>query len=281
MTVSWNDLSALENESHADGGNNLLLVDGNNLSYRYIRRQNYNSYAQDYIRTVASLGKSYEAMKTIVTFDFGKSYYRKEMFAEYKGNRVPPTDEEEIKKKEEFFSVLNTLPDLLPCDVARFRGVEADDIITYLVENLKEEYDHIWIVSSDKDLIQLVDSNVSIFNLFSRKEITVDSLWEDLEMTPDEYLLAKIIEGDSGDNIIGIEGIGPKRAQNLAKEYKTLDNLLEAIPIAGKAKFIQNLNAGASTIVTNEKLINLKRYNIEALEAGKDEDVELALSEFE
>ena len=272
MSVSWNDLADIENEQSAER-NNLLLIDGNNLSYRYIRRANYNSYADDYIRTVKSLGKSYDAARTITCFDFGKSYYRMDMFDEYKGNRTDETlSEEEKERKQEFFDVLNKLPEIMPTEVVKFRGVEADDTICYLVERFKSQYEHVWIISSDKDLIQLVDDNVSIFNLFSRKEITKDSLYENLSVTPSEFMLSRIIEGDTGDNIIGIDGIGPKRAQSLAKEYKTLDNLLAALPIKGRAKYIQNLNVGTERLIRNEKLINLKRYNEEAISAGKEED---------
>lgn len=269
MTKSWNDLAGLEVE-HKSNYNNLLLLDGNNVCYRYIRRANYNSYQDDFARTVKSLAKSYEAVRTITCFDYGKSYYRMEMFDEYKGNRKEQLSEEEQAKKDEFFAVLNQLPDILPDEVIKHRGVEADDTIAYLVERFKHKYDHVWIVSSDKDLIQLVDDNVSIFNIFSRKEITKQSLADDLNITPSEFMLSRIIEGDTGDNIIGIEGIGPKRAQTLAREYKTLDALIAALPLKGRAKYIQNLNAGKDTLIKNEKLINLKRYNEKALLAGKD-----------
>ena len=93
---------------------------------------------------------------------------------------------------------------------------------------------------------------------------------DDLGIEPSEFMLSRIIEGDKSDNIIGIEGIGPKRAQGLAKEYKTLNNLLDALPIKGRAKYIQNLNAGKDTLIRNEKLINLKRYCEEAIVAGKE-----------
>lgn len=275
MTKDWNDLAELENDNQSSG-NNLLLVDSNNLSYRFIRRANYDSYQQEFIRTVQSLAKSYEAGRTITCFDFGKSYYRMDMFDDYKGNRKEQLNEEEQEKKDKFFAVLNVLPELLPNESIKIRGVEADDTIAYLVERFKSQYDHIWIVSSDKDLIQLLDDNVSIFNIFSRKESTKESLEESLQISPSEFMLSRIIEGDTGDNILGIEGIGPKRAQTLAREYKTLDNLLEALPLKGRSKYIQNLNAGAETLKRNERLINLKRYNSEALSAARDEQEAIA-----
>lgn len=271
MTKSWNDLADLQEPDYS-AYNNLLIIDANNLSYRWLQRPNYGSFGADFIRTIQSLAKSYEAARTIVCFDFGKSYYRMDMHEEYKGTRKKPKEEEEVKKYEEFFAVLNDLPDQLDEEVLKFRGVEADDILAWITQNISDRYDHTWVVSSDRDLYQLVDENVSIFNIFGRKEVTIDTLRDDFEVTPSEYMLSRIIEGDKSDNIIGIEGIGPKRAQGLAREYKTLDSLLEALPIKGRSKYITNLNAGADTLIRNEKLINLKKYCIEAITAGKNGD---------
>ena len=275
MTKSWNDLADLQEPDYSNY-NNLLIVDANNLSYRWLQRPNYDSFGADFIRTIQSLSKSYEAARTIVCFDFGKSYYRMDMHEEYKGTRKKPQEEEEIKKYEAFFAVLNDLPDQLDEEVLKFRGVEADDILAWITQNVSEKYDHTWIISSDKDLIQLVDENVSIFNIFGRREVTKQSLYEDLGLVPSEFMLSRIIEGDKSDNIIGIEGIGPKRAQTLAKEYKTLPSLLDAIPIKGRAKYIQNLNAGVDTLIRNEKLINLKKYCEDAIVSGKEGEQPLA-----
>ena len=199
-----------------------------------------------------------------------------DMHEEYKGTRKKPQDEEEIKKYEEFFAVLNDLPEQLDEEVLKFRGVEADDILAWITQNVSEKYEHTWIISSDRDLYQLVDDNISIFNIFGRREVTVQSLRDDFDVSPSEYMLSRIIEGDKSDNILGIDGIGPKRAQTLAREYKTLDALLEALPIKGRSKYIQNLNSGHDTLVRNEKLINLKRYCEDAISAGKlgDEPLE-------
>ena len=268
MTKSWNDLADLQEPDYSTY-NNLLIIDANNLSYRWLQRPNYASFGADFIRTIQSLAKSYEAARTIVCFDFGKSYYRMNMHEEYKGTRKKPKEEEEIKKYEDFFAVLNSLPEELDEEVLKFRGVEADDVLAWITQNVSDRYDHTWVVSSDRDLYQLVDENISIFNIFGRKEVTLQTLTEDFDVTPSEYMLSRIIEGDKSDNILGIEGIGPKRAQALAREHKTLDNLLEALPIKGRSKYIQNLNAGHDQLVRNEKLINLKKYCVDAITAGK------------
>ena len=268
MTKSWNDLADLQEPDYSTY-NNLVIIDANNLSYRWLQRPNYGSFGADFIRTIQSLSKSYEAARTIVCFDFGKSYYRMDMHEEYKGTRKKPQDEEEIKKYEEFFAVLNDLPEQLDEEVLKFRGVEADDILAWITQYVSDKYDHTWIISSDRDLYQLVDENISIFNIFGRREVTIQSLRDDFDVSPSEYMLSRIIEGDKSDNILGIDGIGPKRAQTLAREYKTLDALLEALPIKGRSKYIQNLNAGHDTLVRNEKLINLKKYCEDAISAGK------------
>jgi len=267
-TKSWNDLAELTMTTDSSY-NNLLLIDANNIAYRWLQRINYNSFSSDYQRTVQSLTKSYEAIRTVACFDFGRSYYRMNMYEDYKQNRKKPKEEDEAKKYEEFFGVLNTLPEYLNEEVLKFRGVEADDIITYLVKNISKDYEHTWIISSDRDLYQLVNDNVSIFNLFSRKEITKQTLKENFDLSPDEYLLSRIIEGDKSDNIYGVEGIGPKRAQGLAKEHKTFKTLLESLPVKGRAKYIQNLNASKEILERNEKLINLKKYNEAAILSGK------------
>jgi len=271
MTKSWSDLEDVKQADYTDY-NNLLVIDGNNVSYRYIQRANYDSYEDDFKRTVASLAKSYKARRTIVCFDFGKSYYRMNLLGDYKGTRKKAETEEEIEHAEKFFAVLNRLPEELDEEVLKFRGIEADDTIAYITQNISERYDHTWIVSSDKDIIQLVDDKISIFNIFSRKEITKQYLQDELALTPSEFMLSRIIEGDKGDNIIGIEGIGPKRAQALAREYKTLDKLLAALPIKSKSQYITNLNAGRERLIRNETLINLKRYHQTAIDAGKEGD---------
>ena len=274
-TKSWNDLADLQQPDYSSY-NNLLIVDANNLSYRWLQRPNYNSFGSDFIRTIQSLSKSYEAARTIVCFDFGKSYYRMDMHEEYKGTRKNPQDEEEAKKYEDFFAVLNSLPDELDEEVLKFRGVEADDILAFITQNVSDRYDHTWIISSDRDLYQLIDHNVSIFNIFGRKEVTEESLMEDYGTTPYEYMLSRIIEGDKSDNILGIEGIGPKRAQGLAKDHKEFNKLLESLPIKGRSKYIQNLNAGRDVLLRNEKLINLKKYCEEAILSGKEGEQYLA-----
>lgn len=280
MTVSWDDLSDLVQAKEQDkAANNLLLIDGVNLAFRYLQRKNYDNFSDDYIRTVSSLAKSYGAKRVICCFDSGASAYRKSIFPEYKDNRKVERSEEEQERFTAFFNCLSETIDALPYEHFKFKGIEADDVIAYFVKHSSEKYEHVWIVSSDRDLYQLLKDNVSIFNMYSRKEITLESLLEDKGMTPKEYMFSRVIEGDTGDNIKGIDGIGPKRAADLVKEYKTLDNLISSLPIKGKAKYIQNLNAGTETLLRNERLINLLSYGSEVINSVEKKDLVLTLLE--
>lgn len=273
MTVSWDDLSdVIQAKEEAESSNNLLILDGTNVSFRYLQRHNYANYTDDYIRTVSSLGKSYQAKRIICCFDSGASAYRKSIFPEYKDNRKVERTPEEQERFEKFFGCLSDTIEQLPFEYYKFRGIEADDVIAYFTKNLSHKYEHTWVVSSDRDLFQLLKPNVSIFNLYSRKEITVETLHADTGLTPKQYAFSRMIEGDKGDNIKGIEGIGPKRASDLVTQYGTLDNLLSALPIPGKAKYIKNLNEGADILALNEKLINLLDYNMQAISAVEKSD---------
>lgn len=275
MAEEWDDLIALatKREEYVPEGNNLLLIDGNNFAFSYIGKHNYASFQEDYIKKAYSIGKSYNASRIIICFDFGKSYYRNNILPTYKDNRKEELDPKEKEKKQEFFDCMNDLiENHLDIEHYKFRGVEADDLVTFFVDNLSENYDHTWIVSSDKDLYQLIDIDVSIFNIFSRKEVTMKSLKEDFNCTPNEYMVAKIIMGDKGDNIPGIEGIGNKRGIDLAIKYKTISNLMENLPLPGKAKYIQNLNNNSHLLDLNESMINLFDYYEDAIREGADGD---------
>lgn len=266
MATNWDDLAELtQAKEAAETNNNLLLVDGTNTAFRYLQRKNYNNYTDDYIRTVTSLGKSYGAKRIICCFDSGASAYRKNMYPEYKQNRKIERSPEDQERFNEFFNCLTDTVDVLPFEHYKFKGIEADDVIAYFTKNLSPKYDHTWVISSDRDLYQLLKPNVSIFNMYSRKEIDLDYLIEEFGLSPREYSYARMIEGDAGDGISGVDGIGPKRSIALIKEYKSINAIIDSLPLPGKAKYIENLNNSINILQRNEKLINLLDYMDEVI----------------
>lgn len=243
----------------------LMIVDALNLSFRY-KHSGQRDFAQDYLKLVQSLAQSYKAGQVIIACDKGSSSYRKSIYPDYKQNRKDKFEKQTEEEKEafeaffqDFEQALLVVGDYYP--VLRYDGVEADDIAAWLVAN--KEYKHCWLISSDKDWDLLVSEKVSRFSYVTRKEVTID-IWP-YECTRDNYLGLKCLQGDSGDNIFGVDGIGPKRAIQLLDSYDDILSLIDVLPIPGKQKFIQNLNASADLLELNLKLMDLVTYCDDAI----------------
>ena len=263
MAITFSDLG-----SPAQNGN-LLIVDGLNIAFRW-KHQGVLDFKYDYIRTVESLAKSYNAGQIIILAD-GGSFYRKEIFPEYKANRKEKyADQTEQEAKEfemfmaEFSNTLTLLKEKYP--VFQFKGVEADDIAAYIVKEF--DYDDCWLISSDKDWDLLINEKVSRFSTVTRKETTVHNWDEHYDFEIPDYITFKCLTGDKGDNVPGIPGIGPKRAVQLMQQYGDVFDIYGACPIDGKYKYIQNLNENAEQLLMNVELMDLLTYCDEAI--GKE-----------
>jgi len=237
----------------------VMLVDALNLSFRYKHKRQRN-FAADYIRTIESLANSYGCGTIILCADKGGSTYRKAIYPEYKQNRKEQFKNQTEEEKQAFEEFIEDYEHALELasktyPLLRFQGVEADDIIAILTKLLKEK--NIWIISTDKDLDQLIKDNVSRFSYVTRKEITATNFEETYGCTPEDYISIKVLQGDTGDNVPGIEGIGPKRAATLIRQYGSALDIYDAMPLAGKYKYIEALNNSGDLILTNYQLMDL------------------------
>ena len=249
---------------------NLLIVDGLNVAFRW-KHSKQLEYKHDYVRTVESLAKSYDCGNIVILAD-GGSTYRKRLSPDYKANRSDKYAEQTAQEKAEFaqfmgefknaFSQLEKRGHL----TIRQDGLEADDLAAWIVGK-KAEFgiDQIWMVSSDRDWDLLIQDGVSRFSTVTRKEITLDN-WDDhYDVEPSMYLTQKCLAGDTGDNVPGIAGIGPKRAISLIEQYGDLFDIYNACPIDSKYKFIQSLNENADRLLLNAELMDLVSYSEQAL----------------
>lgn len=252
-------------------GNNLLLVDGLNMSFSFRGRLNFQ---EQYVKMITSLKRSYKASKVIICVDKGSSAYRKSIYPEYKNNRKIKQDAQTDAERIEFEAFFKCFEESLVLlenstnfPIIRFPGVEADDSIAYICGKFtKIPQDHIWIVSSDRDLNLLVSEGVSQFSYVTRKEITLNNWSEHHECDPDDYISVKCLMGDSGDNVPGVPGIGPKRAISLVKEFGSTYDIAASIPISSKYKYIKALNEfGADSLLLNYRLMDLVSYCEEAI----------------
>jgi 5'-3' exonuclease len=242
---------------------NLMIVDCLNLSFRYKHKKQFD-FAADYLRTLTSLAKSYGAKHVVLLADKGKSSLRRELYPEYKGNReelyANQTDEEKeeaaafFEGYEKALELCSTVYPLL-----RLKGVEADDLAGYIVKSVHLNYKNVWMISSDKDWDLLLKHNVHRFSFVTRKEYTLENFFEEHGCdSPEQYIGVKALQGDPGDNIPGVPGVGIKRAYSLIKEHGTLLELVDKLPLEGKQQFVKNVNAaGESFLLRNLMLVDL------------------------
>ena len=249
---------------------NLMIVDALNLAFRW-KHQGATIFAEEYVKTVASLAQSYKAKHVIIVSDWGSSTFRKGIYPEYKQNRAEMQAQQTEAEAayfevffEEFLHALDLLRDRYP--MFRFKGVEADDIAAFLCEFVQSKYspvtyDHIWLVSSDRDWDLLVGEKVSRFSYVTRKETTLETWSEMYDFPPEHYASVKAIMGDTGDNVIGVNKIGPKTAAKLIAEYDNVWDLIANMPLPGKYVYIKNLNEfGAEKLAINAQLVDLVTY---------------------
>ena len=261
MAITFQELTQTNEDT-------LLVIDGLNLAFRW---RDFDEFTNEYVKVVRSLAKSYKAGKIIIAADQGSSSYRKTIYPEYKQNRKEKYEtqtEEEREKFERFFNAWEECLLILEQEftLVRFPGVEADDIAGYIVRN-KEKFnlEQVWLASSDKDWDLLVQSGVNRFSYVTRKETTVDNWSEHHDCNREDYVFLKAIMGDSGDNIKGVQGIGPKRGLELITKYGSVYDIIDSIPLAGKQKYIQALNESGQLLELNMQLVDILTYCEDAI----------------
>ena len=256
-----------------------LVVDALNLAFRW-KHQGRTDFRHDYVAVVKSLANSYNCGNIIITADWGSSSYRKEILPEYKQNRkdkYATQTEEEKQAFIDFFEEYEETLELLAEEyqVLRFKGVEADDLAVHLVKRKKDYgFDDVWLISSDRDWDLLIQDGVSRFSYVTRKEVTIDNWSDHYNVTPEEYISFKCLTGDKGDNVPGINGIGPKRAEGLIKDYGDAMTIYDNIPLSGSYKYIQELNANAEVLLKNYELMDLVTYCDEAIGVDNVSEIE-------
>lgn len=242
--------------------NNLLIVDSLNYCFKY-KHKKIRDFAAFFIRDMASFSKSYSSDTVLILGD-GRSEYRKAIYPEYKANRKSYTEEE----REEFLEFLeeyNRALTLLPYKVIKFPDAEADDIAAYLVDKLSDNFDEIWLLSTDKDWDLLLKDNVHRFSYVTRKEYRLENFEEHYGYPQEFHISVKCLQGDSGDDIPGVPGIGAKRAYNLIKEYGSAYDIALSLPIEGAQKFVKELNTCRDLILRNYDLMDIPNTYNEAL----------------
>ncbi len=267
---------------------NLILVDGNNLLFRSYYATAYNGNFMKnskgfptnglfgFTNMINKILEEEKPTHIIVAFDKGKTF-RHEKYKDYKAGRIEMPDELKLQ-----FPVAKELLTKMGITYYEIENYEADDIIGTFAEFCENDPEYTGtIISSDKDLLQLITKTVNIKLLKSKDYIryTEESFKSEWGIDPINIIDLKALMGDSSDNIKGVKGIGEKGALKLLHEYKTLDGIYENIDkIKGATK--EKLIAGKNDAYESYELATIYKevpmeININDLEYRKPNIEEL------
>ncbi|MEO4044394.1 DNA polymerase I [Hoeflea sp. CAU 1731] len=188
-----------------------------------------------------------------VIFDYSSKTFRKELYPDYKANRSEPPEDLVpqfglIREATKAFD--------LPC--IEMEGFEADDLIATYARLAEEAGADTTIISSDKDLMQLVTPHVSMYDSMKDRQIGREEVIEKWGVPPEKMIDLQSLTGDSTDNVPGVPGIGPKTAAQLLEEYGDLDTLLARAEEIKQNKRRENIIAFADQARLSRELVTLK-----------------------
>ena len=187
-----------------------------------------------------------------VIFDKGSHTFRNEIFDQYKGNReeMPEDLRPQMPLTREATRAFN-----IACEEKE--GYEADDIIATLAFQAREAGGQVTIISSDKDLMQLVGGGVEMFDAMKNRRIDRDGVFEKFGVFPERVVDVQALAGDSVDNVPGAPGIGVKTAALLINEYGDLESLLARAGEIKQPKRRETLLNFAEQIRVSKRLVEL------------------------
>ncbi|TYP69788.1 5'-3' exonuclease [Paenibacillus methanolicus] len=232
--------------------NKILIVDGMALLFRAFFAQSYSARRlEDGTPTNAIYGfmqylfdavNEFRPTHVVCCWDMGSKTFRTELFSDYKANR-PDAPEDLIPQ----FSLVKDIVAALNIPNIGLEGYEADDCIG-TVSNKLSELGHVYILTGDQDMLQLVTERIHVVIMKKGRNnyavYDLDFLKTDKGIHPFQVVEMKGLTGDTSDNYPGVKGIGEKTALKLLTEYESIDGILsnlEVLPKSVKAKIEADL----------------------------------------
>src|SRR6516165_10535398 len=249
-------------------GDHVFLVDGSSYIFRAYHALPPLNRKSDGLEVNAVLGfcnmlwKLLRDMKPeeqpthlAVVFDKSEKTFRSEMYSQYKANRTEPPDD----LRPQFPLIREAVRAFdLPC--LEQTGFEADDLIATYVRQACEAGASATIVASDKDLMQLVNDCVVMYDTMKDRRIGIPEVIEKFGVPPDKMIEVQALIGDSTDNVPGVPGIGVKTAAQLIGEYGDLETLLARAGEIKQEKRRQALIENAERARLSKKLVTLDAH---------------------
>ena len=222
----------------------IMILDGNSLLFRAFyalpplktKKGQYTNAVYGFLSMLYKLIDTYSPEYLCVAFDPEKPTFRHQQYKDYKATRQKAPNE-----LVQQFQLIRDVLDIHRIKRVEVEGFEADDLAGTFACAAKEQGTDVYLVTSDKDYLQLIDENVKVIltkkGVSNTEEMDLKSMEEEYGLTPEQFVDLKALMGDSSDNIPGVSGVGEKTALKLMQEYKSLDNIYENIDsIKGKLK---------------------------------------------
>src|SRR5438128_5895046 len=249
-------------------GDHVFLVDGSSYIFRAYHALPPLNRKSDGLQVNAVLGfcnmlwKLLRDMKPeerpthlAVVFDKSEKTFRTEMYSEYKANRTEPPDD--LRPQ---FPLIRAAVHAFDLPCLEQSGFEADDLIATYVRQACEAGASATVVTSDKDLMQLVNDCVVMYDTIKDRRIGIPEVIEKFGVPPDKMIEVQALIGDSTDNVPGVPGIGVKTAAQLIGEYGDLETLLARAGEIKQEKRRQALIENAERARLSKKLVTLDAH---------------------
>ncbi|MGL4989786.1 MAG: DNA polymerase I [Sarcina sp.] len=213
----------------------------------------------------------------VCTFDRKAPTFRHLEYKEYKAGRkkMPP----ELAQQ---FPLVKDMLKMLSVTIYEIDGFEADDLIGSLAKYAENEGIEVFIITGDKDALQLATDNVNV--CITKKGVSEidcfdkDRMIEDYGVTPTQFIDVKGLMGDKSDNIPGVPGVGEKTAFKLIQEYGNIENVLMNIDNISGKKLKENLTEYSEQAIFSKKLATINTdvpidFDLEEIRSSKDYDI--------
>lgn len=249
----------------------LLIIDGHNLSYRCYYAVKHSrgemlvnrdgvpiTVCSGFIASLKKLLRIHNPTHLAIAFDCNEPTFRHKLYPEYKANRTPPEDIDNLT-----VDIRNLKIILKDRNISLFAlsGYEADDVIATIVSNSRYSVGEIIISSSDKDLLQLVsnDQKTFVYHDLGAKTILYNNqkIVEEYGITSEQIADYKALVGDKSDNIPGVSGIGKISATYLLKTHNSISGIIKDLEDI-KPSFKNKIQKGKDKMLLFQELTKLR-----------------------
>lgn len=283
LTTKKTQIEDAHNNWVRNTNSDVLLVDGTNTFMRcwsanpaMDENGNHTGGVIGFLKSLGYAIKLLAPTRCVLVFDgVGGSFKRRQLYPEYKEKRKgrirlnrtyedmgeATTEEEQCRRQ--YIRLLHYLQ-TLPVNLVSVDHVEADDVIAFLATEYFQASRKVFIMSSDKDFLQLCTGNINVYSPTKKRIYGTAEVLDEYQIHPNNFVLYRALDGDASDNVNGIEGAGPK---TIVKHFPwlsepaahTVDEIVNhAVNLRNKYKVCDNIAEGKTIIERNIALMQLR-----------------------